>query len=299
MELRQLEVFRAIAAELHFGKAAKKLFIAQASVSQTLQKLEEDVGVLLIHRSSRTVQLTPAGTVFLAEIERIFAAIDRSVSLAQQAAKRGGSLRIATNYPASRLLLLPLLGELRSREPDMALILREMVSPEQLKALSRGDLDLGLVYGPVDEEGIESQYLLSVPIVALVRAGHPLATAREASFTQIAQYRQLTGTDPTSSVIEGAILSASQTQGVELRRATSRTDPASYQLALETSDDVGFASLPRAEQSQANGLHLLRLTPIEPTVEIHVAWSALNGEPLVNSVVTSLFELAESLRSAP
>lgn len=296
MELRQLEVFRTIAAELHFGKAAKRLFIAQASVSQTLQKLEDDVGVRLVHRSSRTVQLTPAGTVFLAEIDGVFAAVERSVSLAQQAARRGGSLRIATNYPASRLLLLPLLADLRNREPRMTTILREMVSPDQLRALSRGDLDLGLVYGPVEEDGISSQFLLSVPVVAMVRAGHPLSNESHASFAEIAQYLQLTGTDPTSSVIEGAILSASETQGVVLRKAASKTDPASYQLALETTDNVGFASLPRAEQSRANGLHMLRLTPIEPTVDIHVAWSARNNEPLVNSVVGSLIELAESLR---
>lgn len=296
MELRQLEVFRTIAAELHFGKAAKRLFIAQASVSQILQKLEDDVGVRLVHRSSRTVQLTPAGTVFLAETDRIFAAVERAISLAQQAARRGGSLRIATNYPASRLLLLPLLADLRSREPGMTTMLREMVSPDQLTALSRGDLDLGLVYGPIDEDGIESQFLLSVPVVAMVRAGHPLSNVHEASFGDLSRYLQLTGTDPTSSVIEGAILSASQAQGVALRKAASKTDPASYHLELETTDNVGFASLPRAEQSKANGLHMLRLTPVEPTVDIHVAWNARNSEPLVNSVVGSLVELAESLR---
>ncbi|WP_255560163.1 LysR family transcriptional regulator [Salinibacterium sp. M195] len=296
MEFRQLEVFRTIAAELHFGKAAKRLFIAQASVSQMLQKLEDDVGVRLVHRSSRTVQLTPAGTVFLSEIERVFAAVERSVSLAQQAARRGGSLRIATNYPASRLLLLPLLADLRNREPGMTTMLREMASQDQLKALVRGDLDLGLVYGPVDEEGISSQFLLSVPVVAMVRAGHPLSNASEASFGEIARYLQLAGTDPTSSAIESAVLSASQSQGIGLQKAASRTDPASYHLELETTDSVGFASLPRAEQSKANGLHMLRLTPIEPTVDIHVAWSARHSEPLVNSVVESLIQLAESLR---
>ena len=298
MEFRHLEVFRVIAEELHFGRAAQRLFLAQPSVSQMLQKLEGDVGVLLVHRSSRSVQLTPAGSVFLAEIDRVFAAADRAVALAQQAAGRGGALRIATNYPASRLLLLPLLEDLRKREPDTTTILREMGSPAQLHALARGDLDLGLVYGPLTEPGITSRYLLSVPVVALVRAGHPLAGTDEVSFEQIARFPYLTGIVSASPIVEGSILAAARAQGVPLRAANSSTDHASYQLEVETTDSIGFSSLPRAEQSKANGLHILRLTPVEPVVEIHVAWNGLNREPSVNSVIESLIELAETLRFA-
>ncbi|WP_120338764.1 LysR family transcriptional regulator [Cryobacterium soli] len=298
MEFRHLEVFRVIAEELHFGRAAQRLFLAQPSVSQMLQKLEGDVGVLLVHRSSRSVQLTPAGSVFLAELDRVFAAADRAVALAQQAAGRGGALRIATNYPASRLLLLPLLEDLRKREPDTTTILREMGSPAQLHALARGDLDLGLVYGPLTEPGITSRYLLSVPVVALVRAGHPLAGTDEVSFEQIARFPYLTGIVSASPIVEGSILAAARAQGVPLRAANSSTDHASYQLEVETTDSIGFSSLPRAEQSKANGLHILRLTPVEPVVEIHVAWNGLNREPSVNSVIESLVELAETLRFA-
>jgi len=298
MEFRHLEVFRVIAEELHFGRAAQRLFLAQPSVSQMLQKLEGDVGVLLVHRSSRSVQLTPAGSVFLAELDRVFAAADRAVALAQQAAGRGGALRIATNYPASRLLLLPLLEDLRKREPDTTTILREMGSPAQLHALARGDLDLGLVYGPLTEPGITSRYLLSVPVVALVRAGHPLAGTDEVSFEQIARFPYLTGIVSASPIVEGSILAAARAQGAPLRAANSSTDHASYQLEVETTDSIGFSSLPRAEQSKANGLHILRLTPVEPVVEIHVAWNGLNREPSVNSVIESLIELAETLRFA-
>ncbi|QYF73162.1 LysR substrate-binding domain-containing protein [Cryobacterium sp. PAMC25264] len=298
MEFRHLEAFRVIAEELHFGRAAQRLFLAQPSVSQMLQKLEGDVGVLLVHRSSRSVQLTPAGTVFLAEIDRVFTAADRAVALAQQAAGRGGALRIATNYPASRLLLLPLLEDLRKREPDTTTILREMGSPAQLHALARGDLDLGLVYGPITEPGITSRYLLSVPVVALVRKGHLLAGTAEVSFEQIARFPYLTGIVSASPIVEGSILAAARAQGVPLRAANSSTDHASYQLEVETTDSIGFSSLPRAEQSKANGLHILRLTPVEPVVEIHVAWNQLNREASVNSVIESLIELAETLRFA-
>jgi DNA-binding transcriptional LysR family regulator len=298
MEFRHLEVFRTIAEELHFGRAAQRLFLAQPSVSQMLQKLESDVGVRLVHRSSRSVQLTAAGTVFLAEIDRVFDAADRAVALAQQAAARGGALRIATNYPASRLLLLPLLEDLRKREPGTTTMLREMGSPAQFRALARGDLDLGLVYGPVNEPGISSRYLLSVPVVALVRAGHPLAGVDAVTFEDIGRYPYLTGIVAASPIVENSILAAALAQGTPLLQSNTSTDHASYQLEVETTDSVGFSSLPRAEQSRANGLHILRLSPIEPTVEIHVAWNELTHEPSVNSVIDGLTELAETLRFA-
>lgn len=297
MEFRQLEVFRAIAEELHFGRAAQKLFMAQPSVSQTLQKLEADVGARLVHRSSRSVQLTPAGTVFLAEIDRVFAAADRAVALARQAGRgRGGALRIATNYPASRLLLLPLLEDLRQRDAGITTMLRELGSPEQLRLLLRGDLDLGLVYGPVDEPGIGSEYLLSVPIVAIVRPGHPLAAADTLSFGDIPRYPYLTGFTASSSVIETAIVATAAEHGVRLTAASGSTDLASYQLELETTDSIGFSSRPRGEQSRANGMHLLRLEPVEPQLEIHVAWNLQHSEPSVNTVIERLIELAESIR---
>lgn len=300
MNFRQLEVFRMIAEELHFGRAAQRLFIGQPSVSQQLQQLEGEVGVRLVHRSSRSVQLTPAGKVFLSEIERIFAASERAVQLARQAASgRHGTLRIATNYPASRLLLLPLLGELRGQDPGLTTMLREMGSPDQLRALLRGDLDLGLVYGPLDEPGLRSEHLIDVPVVATVRPGHPLAGSETLELADIFRFPYLTGYAGGGGKIEDALLRAAAESGVRLGRASSRTDLSGHLLELETTDTIGFSSLPRGEQNKANGMHVLRLSPIEPTLEIHVAWNPANDELLVNSVISELSRLAERLRERP
>lgn len=299
MELRQLEIFRAIAEELHFGRAAQRLFLAQASVSQQLQRLEADVGVRLVYRSSRTVRLTPAGKVFLTEAERVLSAADRAVDRARQvAAGRHGALRIATNYPASRLLLLPLLEDLRAQDPDLSTMLREMGSPDQLRALRRGDLDLALVYGPVDAPGVSSTHLLDVPVVAIVRPGHPFAGRERLRFEELLGYPAMTGYEGGSLVIEDAMVAAAAAHGTRLPRTPSSTDLSGYLLELETSDAIGFCSLPRAEQNRANGMRVLRLDPVEPILPIHVAWSDAVDEPLVNSVVAQLVRLAETVRKA-
>ncbi|WP_411700280.1 LysR family transcriptional regulator [Conyzicola sp.] len=296
MEIRQLEAFRAIAEELHFGRAAQKLYLSQPSISQLLQKLEAELGVLLVFRNSRLVQLTPAGAVFLTETERIFAAIDRGVHLARHAAEAGrGSVRVATNYPASRLLLLPLLERLRTVGSDIGTTLREMGSPSQLAALVRGELDVGLVYGPVDEPGIASAHLLDLPVVALVRAGHPLAHREHLAMRDVLDYPYLTGHLGGSRSIEKRVLEHAASHGVTLAAASDTSDLASHQLVLETTDTIGFSSLTRGQQSEANGLRMLRLQPPEPMLSIHVAWSDATDEPLVNAVVNHLRELAAEL----
>jgi DNA-binding transcriptional LysR family regulator len=296
MEIRQLEAFRAIAEELHFGRAAQKLYVSQPSISQLLRKLEAEVGVLLVFRDSRSVQLTRAGTVFLRETEKILAALERSVHLARHAADAGrGPLRVATNYPASRLLLLPLLERLRAADSGIATTLREMGSPHQIAALVRGELDIGLVYGPVDEPGISSVRLLDLPIVALVRSGHPLAARARLSMGDILAYPYLTGHLGGTRSIEARLVEHAAARGVTIAASSDTSDLASHQLVLETTDTIGFSSLTRGHQSEANGLRMLRLEPPEPMLSIHVAWSDEADEPLVNAVVGHLRELAAEL----
>lgn len=150
MELRQLESFTVIAEELHFGRAASRLYVAQSSVSQQLQKLEAELGVSLFYRSSRKVALTPAGSAFLIDVKNIFGLLDTAATTARSIGRgQHGSVRIGTNFPAARLVLLPLLSALRDVEPGLAAAVREMGSLAQEHALADGELDVGLLYGPV------------------------------------------------------------------------------------------------------------------------------------------------------
>jgi DNA-binding transcriptional LysR family regulator len=293
MELRQFEVFRAVAEELHFGRAADRLFLGQPTVSQQLRRLEDELGVLLVHRSSRSVRLTPAGTVFLTEVEGILASVERARLVARDAAAgQQGALRIAANYPASRLMLLPLLERLRERIPSMTAKLRELSSGEQLRELRRGDLDLALVYGSVDEPALRSEHLLDVPVVAIVRAAHPLASSGTLDLARLPGLAHSTGFAGGGTIIEDALLEAADRCGIPLRRRPSSADLTGYLLELETTDAIGFSSLPRARQNVANGMRLLRLGPVEPMLGIHAVWRRTEPEPLVNTAIDELLRLA-------
>lgn len=295
MELRQITIFRAIAEESHFGRAARRLFISQAAVSASLQKLEAEVGVRLVHRSSRRVELTDAGRVFMAETAAVEAILERAVRLAQEAVAGGGTIRIATNYPASRLLLLPLLEQLRREAPRVTTALREIGTVEQVRALALFELDLGLLYGPVGHPDIATIALTRVPIVANVRAGHPLASAEVVSFAEVARFPHLTGRAGGSPAIETTIVEAAAAQGVRLTQTVRDVDPESFLLQVETTDAVGFSSLPRGRQNAANGLRMLRFAPAEPSLEIHVAWNRHRDERLMNTIVGALVELAKTV----
>ncbi|WP_415853539.1 LysR substrate-binding domain-containing protein [Sinomonas sp. G460-2] len=292
MDFRELEVFRAVAEDLHFGRAAERLYVTQSAVSQQLRRLEDELGLLLFHRTSRTVRLTPAGTALLAEVRKIFAARDHAIQVAQQAAAgERGRLSIAANYPASRLLLLPLIERLRASHPSLTLIPRELPSSEQMAELLRGELDVGLAYGPIANASLCSAKLLEVPVVAVVRSSHPLAGSGVLGLSDLPRHRYITAHAGATSAIEDSLMARAAVAGIRLRRSPSATDLSGYLLELETSDTIGFSSLPRGEQSRANGMHVLRLEP-EPLLELHAVWAVQRHDSLVNSVLNELRDLA-------
>ncbi|MEN2738828.1 LysR family transcriptional regulator [Microbacterium sp. X-17] len=296
MDFRQLEVFCATAEELHFGRAARRLFIAQASVSEQIRRLESELGTVLLHRSSRSVRLTPAGGVLLTEARELLARRERVVQLVRAAgAGRRGALRMAANYPASRMLLLPLLERMAAVVPDVTIVPRELSSTDQIRELERGELDLGLAYGPIDRADLGSEHLLDVPVVAVVRASHPLAAAGSIPLRDLPALRYITTHAGATSRIEDALVDAALHAGVRIRPRPSTTDLSGYLLELETTDTIGFSSLPRGEQSAGQGMRMLRLAP-EPSVAIHAVWRADGDEPLVNTSLDELRGLARLRR---
>ncbi len=176
MELKQLRYFIAVAEEKHFGRAAQKLHRSQPPVSTQVKALEHELGVDLIKRTTRSVELTPAGEVFLEKAKRVLeVAEDARVSVGRAAQGRVGHLTIGFVSSAA-LSLLPLaLQKFREAYPDVTLNLRELTSAEQRTALSRGDIDVGLVRLPMNTGGLSALNVLEEPLLVALPAGHALA----------------------------------------------------------------------------------------------------------------------------
>ena len=167
----------AVAEELHFGRAAQRLGIAQPPLSRAIQQLERRMGVALLERTSRAVKLTEAGSVLLREGRTALDAVDAADRRTRRAASSGPKLVLVTKAGASSELLAKLLAAYAA-EPgavDVDVVLCAVT--EQERQLRDGRADVALLHRPFDSTvGFDTEDLITEDQVALLPAGHPLST---------------------------------------------------------------------------------------------------------------------------
>jgi DNA-binding transcriptional LysR family regulator len=174
MELRQLRYFVTVAEELHFGRAAAREHIVQSALSQQLQRLERELGVLLLDRTTHHVELTPAGSAFLIEARQILAHLDRAALAAQHAASWAPSLRVGI-LDASYDSMPQILREVQERYPELEIHQVEAGVPEQFRLLGDGRLDVGIGRASLAPPDIASELFRLDPLGVLIPEAHPLA----------------------------------------------------------------------------------------------------------------------------
>lgn len=174
MELRHLRYFVALAEELHFGRAAERLQMSQPPLSQQIAALEKELGVPLLRRNSRSVELTEAGRRFLEEARQTLAQARHAADVARRAARgEVGQLRVGF-VPVSGVMPVAIRRYTR-QFPDVRLSLRCMASAEQLTALLHGALDVGFVHMPIDVPGLEAEAVQRHPLMAAIPRSNPLS----------------------------------------------------------------------------------------------------------------------------
>ncbi len=173
-DLSQLRCFVAAAEELHFGRAARRLNMTQSPLSRQIQLLERILGVTLLERTSRQVQLTPAGSAFLIESRRILRLAEGAALAARRIAK-GDAGRVVIGFTAaSGYDLLPrIVAQALAKLPNIELELREMVTSEQLDALLTGLIDLAFVRPPIDRAEFDHILIHREPMLAALPSGDP------------------------------------------------------------------------------------------------------------------------------
>jgi DNA-binding transcriptional LysR family regulator len=187
VELRQLRYFVALAEDLHFGRAAGRLGIAQPGLTQHIQRLESELGVALFDRSQRRVQLSAAGAVLLEEGRRVLAQADRAVALTERAGRgEVGRLVLGVAESASYAILPELLRVYRGAYPDVDLSVRMMTTAAQVAAVRSGEIDAGLARTPVDTQGLGVRTIRVDPVAVLLPDGHPLARADAVALRELA-----------------------------------------------------------------------------------------------------------------
>ncbi|TDC87302.1 LysR family transcriptional regulator [Actinomadura sp. 7K507] len=175
-----LQCFVTVAEELHFGRAAERLGMAQPPLSQRIQRLERELGVRLFDRSSRKVELTAPGRLLLDEARDILTRVDRVYSVAERA-RLGevGTVRAGLPSDLGGPIVAALIAAFRARRPDLRLDLRETGTADQVRALAEGALDAGVVRHPCDSRDLELGPMLGQPLGVLLPSGARLAASPE------------------------------------------------------------------------------------------------------------------------
>ena len=186
MELRHLRYFVTLAEELHFGRAAERLHIAQPPLSQQIRQLENELGFELFHRTKRKVELSEAGEVFLVEVQQIFRQLEQAIFLGRQISRGEiGKLVIGFVSSAAYNILPDFLLHFRHNNPNINLELHELTTDEQLRWLQSGRVDVGFIRPPVDENTYESKIIFQESLIIALPENHLLANQEKVSLQSL------------------------------------------------------------------------------------------------------------------
>ncbi|MGW4586216.1 LysR family transcriptional regulator [Amycolatopsis thermoflava] len=259
--MRWIEAFLAVAEELHFGRAAERLHMAQSPLSQTIKKLEKHVGAPLFDRTTRAVTLTSAGHGFLPHARRIVAETD----LALRATSAGpgevyGRVRLGFSGALNHLTLPPLTRTLRTRHPHIALQLVDRVTTEDAVGLiEHGTLDIAFVGLPAPGS-LPSRVVTVEELGAALPSDHPLASHDEVSLADLGAEDWVLM--PGQSALRTVILTACHTAGFRPRLAQEVKDP--YVVMSLVAAGLGVSLAP---------------TCLRPIMPAGAVWVPLAGSP--------------------
>ncbi|MER7639050.1 LysR substrate-binding domain-containing protein [Streptomyces sp. NPDC126522] len=195
LDLRKLRYFVAVADQLHFGRAADELHIAQPVLSRQIRALEQDLGASLFTRDRHGVELTAAGRQLLADAGPLLAsthAIRRRVSAAA-----GGKRRLMVGFRAG-VAVTPAARAFENRHPDVVVDVQRIEGDDQAAMLLDGRIDVGYVRLPIDETGLRVTPLYAEPRVAVLPAGHRLAGKEQVTEADLADEPLIWHGDPST-----------------------------------------------------------------------------------------------------
>lgn len=244
MELRHLRYFVAVAEERHFGRAAARLNMAQPPLSQQIKALEGELGVQLLRRTTRRVDLTDAGEAYLDRTRALLAELDEAGREARAvAAGTLGRLVVACVGSATYSLLPRLARGLAEELPGIDFEFRgEMLVPNQLQHLADGSVDIALLRPPVHDPGLRMVVLRNDRLLVAVPEDDPLARRRRVRMSDLAHRDLVVHAGRTGSVMHDLVVKLCRESGFE-PRIRAEVDETSTLVAL-VAGGLGAAIVP-------------------------------------------------------
>lgn len=266
MELLQLQYFLTVARLEHVTEAARHLHVTQSSLSKTIQRLEEDLGVPLFDRVGRKLRLNESGSRFLLRAERALFELDQGKQeLNDLSSSEQGTIELAVNTAS---MLPNILREFRKKKPNIQFHVQMLTTREMVAHLHRGDIDFCLSSPSLEGEDIECQILYRDPILVAVPKSHRLAGRSSVTLSELKEewfvgVKKGYGTrDLVDSICKKA--------GFEPKFVYEGDEPARINALVEA--EIGIAFIPGTARNQNGQIVYLQVEENELVREIALLW---------------------------
>ena len=298
MELRYLHAFLAVAEELHFGRAALRLCIAQPALSRQIQQLERELGVPLFEREHHRVSMTQAGRVFLEEVRPALAQLDRAARAAQEVGQgQRGQLKVGFTASTMYSLLPQIIRVFQERYPQAEVTFTEVYSGKQSEQLHAKSIDVGFALFAENEETLCVETLWKEPLIAVLPRNHPLAAHPDLSLSALSGEPFVLFPRLLGPRLYDRILHFCRQAGFQPRIAQE----AAPQRTIITlvGAGAGVSLVPASLQEvQDHGVVYRPLLPPIPAIEFAVVWRQDDASPLLHNFLNVAREAAQKAKQA-
>lgn len=285
MDLRHLRYFQAVAEEMSFSRAAKRLHIAQPALYRAVQELEHELGMRLIDRNRRTFALTPAGSVLLAETAVILERLEESLRRVKRTALgEEGELRLGYIGPPTQQFLGRLLNDYRKRFPKVSVHLEERTPERVWEMVVKGRLSVALTR-PLPGQGeraLSTLLLRKEPLGIVVPVGHSLAKKKSVTWKALAQEPLIVLARREGVGLHDEMLAACRAAGFTPRIAYSPSLMGTLLSYVEAGAGIGIATDSVAAASMSPTLRYIPVTPAR-TVPLMMVWNPEDDSPPVKA----------------
>ncbi|MDB6035467.1 MAG: LysR family transcriptional regulator [Verrucomicrobiales bacterium] len=281
MDLRHLRYYQAVAEELSFSKAARRLHIAQPALSRAVKELEEALGVELLTRTRRSVMMTQAGSVLLHETALLLQRFNETMlRVRRTAAGEEGELRLGYIGPPTQAFLGRIVKEFRKRYPRVAVVLEERTPERVWEMVAKGRLAVGLTRPvlPHHALGLNTIVLRQERLHAALPAGHPLAKNRSLRWKQLANQPLIILSRREGISLHDAVLAACHQAGFAPSMAHTPSLITTVLSYVEAEAGIGVVSESICSLGEGMPLVFRPLTPAQ-TVELVMVWPEKNDTP--------------------
>jgi DNA-binding transcriptional LysR family regulator len=296
MELRHLRYFVAVGEEQHYGRASRRIRVAQPALSRQIQDLEEEIGFKLFERLPRGVKLNPAGKLFLEDARRILQEISDAAARAARVARgRSGTLRVGFTENASWRGVVPdSFRRFREQQPDAELQLHPAASLDQIEAIRAGRLDAGFVNFMPEADPELDQLAVGNPHVELaVPKRHPLAKLKKARLRDLVDAAFIWFPRWAGPAFYDQMMEACYRGGLKSPRIVQEGNNEATILSLvSTGLGVGWV-LGTARWRSPATVAILPVVDLNVTLRLALAWRRDNNSPLLASFIAEVARLPE------